>query len=364
METTITPSETAIKTLPSVALHTDAATLLARVETAIAAVAKRSTIPILEYLLIEQDEDGEYRVTGTDLDIAIQAGRISGEVTARTCYAARELRDALKVAKKHAVSLVDGKLTTPLGETTISTLGAESYPEIPRIEVGATVVPFREFGQALKYILPCISDEESRFTLNAALVDVPNGCIVATDSHRLGRRRVAMEGGSAFKIRRKLVDVIAKQSARSCEVCCIGHSDHHTAYQSGDVVYIDRKPTGNFPDYERVIPSRWECSMTASAKSLRTALEAIKSTVPKETMLVKLESGAVSTATVRATFHSVGDVLTAGFNWRYVMDALEGDDIVIRWNTWERKGGGPGVHGTREVGATMFGDTVIMPIRA
>ncbi len=357
MGTTITPSETAIKTLPSVALHTDAATLLYRVETAIAAVTRRSTIPILQYLLIEQDEDGEYRVTGTDLEFAIQAGRISGEVTARTCYAARELRDALKVAKKHAVSLVDGKLTTPLGETTIGTLGAESYPEIPRIEVGATVVPFREFGQALKYILPCISDEESRFTLNAALVDVPNGCIVAMDSHRLGRRRVAMEGGSAFKIRRKLVDVIAKQSARSCEVCCIGHSDHHTAYQAGDVVYINCRPTGNFPDYERVIPTKFDGTMTVNVESLKSALASIKATVDKRSMAFKFGNGSVSSPTAHANFKAVGDVLEGGFNLGYVMDALEGSELTVRWSTWQRK------DGTREVGATMFGDTVIMPMR-
>lgn len=359
METTLE-----IKTLPAVALHTDAAGLLARVETAMQAADKRCTIPILQYLLIEQDATS-YRVTGTNLEFAIQAGTV-GDVTARTCYAARELRDALKVAKKHSISLVDGKLTTPLGETTIATLPAEQCPDIPSIETGETVVSFAEFRDALKYIAPCISDEESRFTLkDGALVDVPNGVIVATDGHRLGRRKVAMEGGTRFLICRKIIAALVK--SKYAGVCYIGHSDHNTAYLVGDVVYLERKLTGNFPDYERVIPKAFDYTMTFDLASLRAALAAIKPAldVRSKAMRINAVFGAVtltastgnSTAHVKAGVNA--DIVTLVISWQYVMDALAtetGETVKLRFSA-DAKG---------DVNhATLWGgDTVIMPMRA
>ncbi len=358
METTLE-----IKTLPAVALHTDAAGLLARVETAISAVTRRSRIPILEYLLIEQDATG-YRVTGTDLEFAIQAGTI-GEVTARTCYAARELRDALKVAKKHAVSLVDGKMTTPLGETTINTMSTESYPTIPSIEANATVVSFPEFRDALKYVAPCVSDEEARFTLNGALVDVPNGCIVATDGHRLGRRRVAMEGGTAFKIHRKTAAALVKSKYNG--VCYIGHNDDHTAYLVGDVVYLERKLKGNFPEYERVIPKAFDYRMTFDLASLRAAMAAIKPALDVRSKAMRINSvfGAVtltastgnSTAHVKATVDA--DIVNLVISWQYVMDALvteTGETVELRFSADNK--------GDVKQATLWGGDTVIMPMRA
>ncbi len=70
--------ETTIATRQEVAIHTNGVDLLAMLETVLPAVPKRSTIPILESVMIYTDEEGRIGMTGTDLELAIQTGRIPG----------------------------------------------------------------------------------------------------------------------------------------------------------------------------------------------------------------------------------------------------------------------------------------------
>ena len=345
-------------TLPETAIHMDADKLLAMLETVLPAVEQRSAIPILRYCLIET-AGGLLRLTGTDLEVAIQCGDVIDSPEARSCYDAKALRASLKAAKKMPVSLVVGKLTTPNGTCVIDTLPASEYVAIPRVTTAPeSVAMFAEFGDACRYVVKAASVEESRSTLNGALVDTPNGVIVATDVYRLARRAVSIEGGRKWLIRGALARIIAKQSVRSSEALYIAHDGEQTTLTAGRVVYTQRKLTGNFPDYECVIPTRFEGAMTVDVASLKAALASIKATVDKFQPYFRFKDGAVFTDTARATFASTGDAFKGRFTWQYVMDALEGDALGVRWTTWKNKDDNK-VH----IGATMFGDMVVMPVR-
>ena len=108
-----------------------------------------------------------------------------------------------------------------------------------------------------------ISAEESRFTLNGALLLFKSDglTMVATDGHRLAlvESEVPLPSlGAPYKalLPRKAMQELVKLSGDAGEGAC---SDSRAtkiicSFEIGERLLISRKLTGNFPDYERVLP--------------------------------------------------------------------------------------------------------------
>ena len=108
-----------------------------------------------------------------------------------------------------------------------------------------------------------ISMEESRFTLNGALLVIrPEGVVmVSTDGHRLAYIENVSENGVENRpfqalVPKKAMSEILKlaQEAEADAKTVISGDDNHLFFQFGERLLITRKLTGNFPDYERVLP--------------------------------------------------------------------------------------------------------------
>ena len=106
--------------------------------------------------------------------------------------------------------------------------------------------------------------EESRFTLNGALLlmEPENLTMVATDGHRLAFVRApAGQSGNISQPFRALVPKkamaemtkLAGEAGADAKALFAG-DDNHLFFQVGQRLLITRKLTGNFPDYERVLP--------------------------------------------------------------------------------------------------------------
>src|SRR5579883_3393865 len=143
-------------------------------------VEKKTTIPILSNVLVEADGD-RIHLTATDLELGI-----------RCSCAARVLLDyvrllpdgdvQVKIQDNHWASLVSGR-----SRTRIAGMSRESFPELPRMPSQLAEIPIGVIGSMIGKTIFAISAEESRFTLNGALLVLRKGGItmVATDGHRL-----------------------------------------------------------------------------------------------------------------------------------------------------------------------------------
>src|SRR5580693_2748034 len=155
-------------------------------------VEKKTTIPILSNILVEADGE-RIHLTATDLELGIRVScpaRVKksggGTIPARRLLDyVRLLPDAdvhVKIQDNHWASLTSGR-----SKTRIAGMSRESFPELPKMPEVLAEIPIGVLASMIGKTIFSISSEESRFTLNGALMVLKKGglVLVATDGHRL-----------------------------------------------------------------------------------------------------------------------------------------------------------------------------------
>jgi DNA polymerase-3 subunit beta len=188
-----------------------------------------------------------------------------------------------------------------------------------------------------------ISMEESRFTLSGALLLVrPEGLVmVSTDGHRLAFVQAsAAESGKVSQTFRALIPKKAMaeltklaDEAEPDAVMIFGGDDNHLFFQTGNRLLMTRKLTGNFPDYERVLPKDHNLIAKLQKDEIRAAIERVAQFADERSRAIKIQfapgevhifSSSVETGESEETVSSVyeGPVLEIGFNAQYLLDFL------------------------------------------
>ena len=252
-------------------------------------VEKKTTIPILSNVLLEAD-DGKLTLTATDLELGIRCScpaRITkkgaGTIPARRLLDyVRLLPDAdvtVKFMENHWANLTCGR-----SKTRIAGMSRESYPELPKMPETIAELPAALMATLIQRTIFAISSEESRFTLNGAqLILKPEGItMVATDGHRLAlvEAETPLPGVTGvFKalVPKKAMSEILKLAGEAGAEGKIAFSgdDNHLFFGFGDRLLLCRKLSGNFPDFERVLPKEHAHSVKLEKEELRGTIERV-----------------------------------------------------------------------------------------
>ena len=259
-------------------------------------VEKKTTIPILSNCAMAS-ADGKLTLMGTDLDIAgITSVACQGDGDISVAVPLRQLVKFLGGCKDGYVELTqapvktekqkratvskdpaqsapttkDGKpvmetvdvevgpwkliLTTASGSATFECMSLERYPVMPAPPT--PTVELNGLTTTIPKVLVSVSAEESRFTLNGAKLEVggETGRFISTNGHQLFVVPVTCKvTGEPVKT------LIAKKALLESSKINGGHvlfgeTDKHQLFLTGKRSIIARKLTGNFPDWQRVIP--------------------------------------------------------------------------------------------------------------
>ncbi len=313
-------------------------------------VEKKTTIPILSNILVETDGDRVW-LTATDLELGIKCScpaRIKKEGAGT--IPAKRLLDYVRL-------LPDAELSVKLGEnqwasfvcgrsrTRIAGMSRESFPELPQMPETLAEIPLSVLSQMISNTIFAISAEESRFTLNGALLLLSEtGLImVATDGHRLAmvERRVELPGLTApFRalLPKKAMAEIQKLSSddpsRKAE---FSGNDNHLFFKIDKRLLLSRKLTGNFPDYERVLPKEHPNVIVLQKDDLRSAIERVAQFADERSKAIRLQilNGEVKVhSSISETGESeetipveyTGPDVEIGFNAQYLIDFLRSVD--------------------------------------
>jgi DNA polymerase-3 subunit beta len=253
-------------------------------------VEKKTTIPILSNVLIEAE--GERIVlTATDLELGIRCSCAAevkragaGTLPARRLLEyVRLLPDAaiqVKFAENHWASLVCGR-----SRTRIAGMSRESFPELPEMPAPLAELPVGLLTSLISKTIFAISAEESRFTLNGALLVLRPGklTMVATDGHRLALCEDSMDFNSDAQPYRALVPKKAMaellklvQELEPESRVEFSGNENHLFFRAGERrLLLSRKLTGNFPDYERVLPAEQPHHISISRDEFRSTIERV-----------------------------------------------------------------------------------------
>src|SRR5437660_5603318 len=148
-------------------------------------------------------------------------------------------------------------------------MAKENFPALPAmphvlVKISATVL-----GSLTAKTKVAISMEESRYTLNGGLLILkPDSlAMVATDGHRLAlaetdQKLAGLNGEMKVLIPKKAMDEVEKLAAAAGADAQIDFAkdESNLFFQVGHRLLISRILTGQFPNYEAVLP--WENNKT------------------------------------------------------------------------------------------------------
>ncbi|MCI4663741.1 MAG: DNA polymerase III subunit beta [Neomegalonema sp.] len=272
-------------------------------------VERRTTIPILQNLLIEAAEAGEaggLALRATDLDIEIaerlpaEIGR-AGAVTVSAHMLHEIVRKLPDGAEVNLVSDGDGSLTVSAGRSrfALSTLPREDFPIMASTEFATKVnIPAGRISRLFDKAKFAISTEETRYYLNGVYLHIAEAAgekllrAVATDGHRLARiDEPAPEGSDGMAdviVPRKTVSELRKLLENDDDLVEMSVSETKIRFSNGDVVLTSKVIDGAFPDYTRVIPTGNELKLSVDAARFASAVDRVSTVSSERTRGVKL----------------------------------------------------------------------------
>ena len=309
-------------------------------------IEKKSTIPILSNILLEAAGEN-LDITATDLDVTIRCGcpaSVSSEGT--TTLSARRLFDIVRLLPDGAgieFSLLENdwvELHSGSSEYKIVALPKDNFPSIPEAAPATAQIPGALLRGMIQRTMFAITQEESRYSLNGALLALLPGEIrmVATDGHRLALTGKSMEiPGVDMEIRsliprKTLVEILKLIGDQDLmvEYAC---DENHLFFTVGNKRLVSRIMTGQFPNYELVVPRENDKFVVASAKTLGDGIRRVSIMSDEKLRAIRLtfKSGTIeltASCAEAGEAHEVipvefeGETLDIGFNPLYLLDFI------------------------------------------
>ncbi len=328
-------------------------------------IEKKSTIPILSNILLEAG-DGRLGITATDLDVSICCG-CEAEVESKgtVTISARRLFDIVRLLPEGSeidFSLLENdwvELHSGNSQYKIVALPKENFPSIPEAAPATAQIPGILLRNMIQRTMFAITQEESRYSLNGALLALlPNEIrMVATDGHRLALVSKSMEmPGVDMEVRalipRKTLVEIQKLIGEQDAIVEFGRDENHLFFAVGGKQLVSRVLAGQFPNYELVIPRENDKYIVASTKALgdgirRAAimsdekLRAIRLSFKTGTLELTASSAEAGEAREMVPVEFEGEGLDIGFNPAYLLDFIgvcAADSISIALRDSETQG--------------------------
>jgi DNA polymerase-3 subunit beta len=169
------------------------AELLRELTAAQGVVERKTTIPILSNFLFEASDD-KLTITATDLDQSLRTSCAAKVKKAGACtIPARKLYDYIKLLPEGDISikLMDNhwvQIRAGRSNTKMVGMARANFPQVPDFPAsGAVKISVSSLRNMVSKTIFAISNEESRYTLNGALMvlKAESMAMVATDGHRL-----------------------------------------------------------------------------------------------------------------------------------------------------------------------------------
>ena len=312
-------------------------------------VERKTTIPILSNFLIEAEGD-RLNITATDLDQAIRTSAEAKVKKAGSCtIPARKLYDYIKLLPDGDISikLLDNhwvQIRSGRSNTKMVGMARANYPVVPEFPtIAVTSISTLALKTLIARTIFAISNEESRYTLNGALlvIKAESLAMVATDGHRLSyveKPNETLEGISGEKrvlIPRKALQEL-QQLLNNTEVEKVEFADdeHMLFFRVGHRTLSTRKLSGQFPNFEAVMPRDNTMFAVVRSSELSAAIQRVAQFADERSGAIRLrlegnelkisssstESGE-SEDTIDTPYSS--DPIAVGFNSGYILDFLK-----------------------------------------
>ena len=312
-------------------------------------VERKTTIPILSNYLFEAAGD-KLSLTATDLDLSLRTACSAKVKKEGSCtIPARKLHDyvkllpdadiTIKLLENHWVSIRCGRSNTKMVG-----MARSNFPSLPAFPTAGVVkIPAQVLRGMIAKTGFAIANEESRYTLNGALMVLKPESItmVATDGHRLshiersGEKFDGISGEMKTLIPKKAMDELKSLlDGTDTETIDFAKDESTLYFRIGPRLLTSRQLTGQFPNYEAVLPRDNNKSVTIHCDELSAAIQrvaqfadersnAVRMRLEKDELKVSTSNTEIGESEDSIETSYNGDPVVIGFNSQYLLEFLK-----------------------------------------
>src|SRR5947209_2461211 len=315
-------------------------------------VERKTTIPILSNFLFEAAGD-KLSITATDLDLSLRTNCPAKIKKEGSCtIPARKLYDyvkllgdgeiSIKLLENHWVQIRSGRSNTKMVG-----MARANFPALPLFPAESAIkLPAQVIRNLIAKTIFSISSEESRYTLNGALLVLKPESItmVATDGHRLAHvehvnSKLPVSGEMKVLVPKKAMSELSSLlssllNSSDVQVVEFAKDESTLFFRLGSRILTSRQLTGQFPNYEAVLPRDNNKSVTIHCDELSAAIQrvaqfadersnAVRMRLEKDELKVSTSNTEIGESEDSIETSYNGDPVVIGFNSQYLLEFLK-----------------------------------------
>ena len=336
--------------------------ILKALNSVVKGVASKTTMPILEGILI-QTNDNEIKLTTYDQEIGIEY-ILECDVIEQGSTVVNAVMFSEIIRK-----LPDTEISITLNENNLleiecegalyklTTMNPDEFPELPKIEIENSIdLEQSMLKNMIRRTIFAVSTEENRPIFTGCLFEVENNKlnVVAVDGFRLALRSIYLPTKvNDFKavIPGRTLNEVNKIILDSFDHIKIGIAKNQALFEMENCKIVTRTLDGEFLNYKSVIPSTWETRIKVNKSNLQNSFERISlisaSSIEKEKkypVKVSVDIGKITISCTNQTgeakeeiyISTEGKNIEAGFNPKYFLDclkAIEDEEVYVEFGT-------------------------------
>ena len=319
--------------------------LLQGVNTVLKAVPAKTTMPILECILIDTT-DGQIKLTANDMELGIET-TINGDILDKGKIAL-EAKLFSEIVRK----LPDSEVTIQTDDAyralikcekakfNIAGKSGEDFSYLPEIERNQ-MISLSQFSlkEIIRQTIFSIADNENNRLMTGELFEI-NGSelkVISLDGHRISIRKIELkEAYNHIKVvvPGKTLNEISKILTGGVEDDVrIFITGRHIMFEFDDTVVVSRLIEGEYFRIEQMLSSDYETKISINKKELQSCIERASLLVKEgdkkpiimniidESMELKINSF-IGSMNEDIDISKTGKDLMIGFNPKFILDAL------------------------------------------
>lgn len=332
--------------------------LLNSVNIVLRAVSSKTTLPILECIVIDVSKDN-IRLISNDMELAIET-IVKGEIVDHSTNNIIAIN--AKVFSEIIRKLSDSDVTVETDDNFMVTItcekakfniagkSADEFPTLPRIEKNKSVV-LSQFvlKEVIRQTVFSISDNENNKLMTGELFEINENImrVYSLDGHRISIRKITLqENYDSLKVivpGKTLIEISKILSGEYADQVTLYFTDKHIMFEMEDTIILSRLIEGEYYKINQMLSNDYETKITVNKKELYNCIDRstllIKESEKKpiivgvkdNNMELRINSN-IGSMKEEIDIVKEGKDILIGFNPKFLMDVLrvvDDDEVTI-----------------------------------
>lgn len=319
--------------------------LVSGVNTVLKAVPGKTTMPILECILIDTT-DNVIKLTANDMELGIET-IIDGDVLdkGKIALEAKLFSEIVRKLPDSEVTIetddnFQAKIRCEKAKFNIAGRPGDDFAYLPQIE-RTNPIALSQFSlkEIIRQTIFSIADNDSNKLMTGEFFEI-NGSelkVVSLDGHRISIRKIELkEEYTPIKVvvpGKTLGEVSKILSGGVEDLVCLFFTDRHIVFEFDKTTVVSRLIEGQYFRIEQMLSSDYETKISINKKELQSCIERASLLVKegdKKPIIIQIGDGSlelkinsmIGSMNEDIDIHKEGKDLTIGFNPKFILDAL------------------------------------------